>query len=124
MAYLLTFSTYGSHLPGDARGSTDRHTGWRGREPRLEDYAWTAMCEPAFRLIRSEDRRAVRDAIAKLCAEKEWFLQALHVRTTHVHLIVETGASPALVLQSCKSYATRALKAGSEFPRKKYWTRS
>ena len=27
MAYFATFSTYGTHLPGDARGSTDRNAG-------------------------------------------------------------------------------------------------
>ena len=85
-----------------------------------------AMREPAFLLGQQSNRRAVRDAIAELCVEKAWHLAALHVRTTHVHLIVDPGgATPERVLQSCKAYATRALKeAAAGFPREIFWTRS
>ena len=54
MPYLLTFSTYGSYLPGDSRGSTDRHIGYREAEPRLEDhvrsYVCRCGCRPGARL--------------------------------------------------------------------------
>ena len=53
MPYLLTFSTYGSYLPGDRRGSTDRRIGWRGAEPRLEEHVRKTMIEPAFQLSRA-----------------------------------------------------------------------
>ena len=123
MPYLLTFSTYGSYLPGDSRGSTDRHIGYRKAEPRLEEHRKT-MIEPAFQLSRYQDRRAVRDAIVELCAQKGWWLAALHVRTTHLHMVVDADVSPERILQACKSYATRALKGMCEVPNHKYWTRS
>ena len=124
MPYLLTFSTYGSYLPGDRSGSTDRHIGWRGAEPRLEDHVRKTMIEPAFQLSRHQGRRAVRDAIVELCAQKGWWLAALHVRTNHLHMVVDADAAPERVLQACKAYATRALKGLYEVPRDKYWTRS
>ena len=82
------------------------------------------MIEPAFQLNRHQDRRAVRDAIVELCAEKEWWLAALHVRITHLHMVVDADAAPERILQACKAYATRTLKGVHEVPRHKYWTRS
>jgi REP element-mobilizing transposase RayT len=124
MTYLVTFSTYGSHLPGDARGSADRHIGWRAPEPRLEAYAANAMRELAFLLNYVEDRRMVRDAIVKICTGKSWNLAALHIRSTHVHVVVEADVPPGRVLQALKAYATRALRFASTQPRNHYWTRS
>ena len=124
MPYLLTFSTYGSYLPGDSRGSTDRHIGCREAEPRLEDHVRKTMIEPAFQLSRYQDRRAVGDAIVELCAQKGWWLAALHVRTTHLHMVVDADVAPERILQACKAYATRALKGMCEVPNHKYWTRS
>ena len=111
MPYLLTFSAYWSYLPGDICGSTDRHIGCREAEPRVEDYVRKMMLEPDFQLSRSQDRRAVRDAIVELCAQKGWWLVALHVRTTHVHMVVDADVAPELILQACKAHATRALKS-------------
>ena len=119
MPYLLTFSTYGSYLPGDCRGSTDRHIGWRGAEPRLEEHVRKTMSVPSFQLSRHHDRRAVRDAIVELCAQKGWWLAALHVRTNHLHMVVDADAAPERILQACKAYATRALKGLYEAPRNK-----
>ena len=124
MPYLLTFSTYGSYLPGDRRGSTDRHIGWRGAEIRLEAHARKIMVEPAFQLSRDQDRQAVRDAIVELCAQKGWWLAALHIRTTHLHMVVDADVSPERILQACKAHATRRLKSMYEVPKDKYWTRS
>ena len=127
--YLLTFSTYGSYLPVDCRGSTDRHIGWREAEPCLEDHARKTMIEPAFQLSRHQDRRAVRDAVVELCTQKGWWLTALFinttkVRTTHLHLVVDADVAPERILQACKAYATRSLKGMHEVPKDKYWTRS
>ena len=123
MTYLLTFSTYGTHLPGDARGSHDRHTGPHAPALRLEDYALSLMREVSFELNDPIDRPLVHHAIAALCAQKGWPLEALHVRTTHVHLIVATDGPPERALQACKAFATRALKSAHP-DRERFWTRS
>ena len=66
------------------------------------------MIEPAFQFSRYQHRR--KGAIVELCAQKGWRLVALHVRTTHLHIIVGADVAPELILQACKAYATRALK--------------
>ena len=64
MTYFLTFATYGTHLPGDARGTTDRHEGRLESRPALETFASNLMAERPFRLERSEDRQTVVEARA------------------------------------------------------------
>ena len=51
----------------------------------------------------------VRDAIVNVCEFRKWLLYALHVRTNHVHLIVEADTSPSRIFNDWKAYATRAL---------------
>ena len=90
---------------------------------RLEDYALSLMREVPFELNDPTDRPLVHDAIAAVCAQKGWPLEALHVRTTHVHLIVATDGPPERALQACKALATRALKSAHP-DREHFWTRS
>jgi REP element-mobilizing transposase RayT len=43
------------------------------------------------------DRRAtVREALREVCLHRGWSLWAAHVRTSHVHSVVEADVSPAL----------------------------
>ena len=88
-------------MPGDRHGSTDRHIGYREAEPRLEDHVRKTMIEPAFKLSWYQDRRAVRDAIVEFCAQKGWWLAALPVRTTHLHMVVDADVAPERILQAC-----------------------
>ena len=79
-----TFTTYGTHLPGDARGSLNRRGTLIEVSPALETFASNLMPEEPFRLKRAEDRRAVRAAIVEVCRHRGWHLIALHVRPEHV----------------------------------------
>ncbi len=124
MAHFLTFSTYGTHLPGDERGSTDRHQGrLRAGYPAFEEFAARVMPEPAFRLEDAADRQSVVAAILEVCRHREWRLLALHVRVTHVHGLVQAElVSPARVMGDWKAYSSRQLKA--RWPdRRHFWTR-
>ena len=50
MTYFLTFTTYGSHLPGDARGSSDRRGALLKVSAALETFVRTdALMTGAFR---------------------------------------------------------------------------
>jgi len=94
-AYLLTFRTYGTWLPGDPRGTVDRGHRLRGTplappRARREAYAMSLMHQPPVILSRAQ-RAAVRDAIRDLCASREWVLHALAVQTNHVHVVVALG---------------------------------
>jgi REP element-mobilizing transposase RayT len=111
-AYLITFSCYGWHLPGQ-EGAVDRDhnvPGSRLREPRakLHQYVAASLKQEPFEL--DADQRAVTlEAIREVCRYKKWLLLAAHVRTNHVHTVVEAAVAPEFVMNTFKSYASRAL---------------
>jgi hypothetical protein len=115
LAYLITFRTYGTWLHGDSRGSKDRHqkgydtptippnSRWRG-------YNQLRLAHPPV-LLDAAQRRCVKGAVASTCAIRGWALQALNVRTNHVHAVVSAPCLPESVLRDLKAYATRAMRA-------------
>jgi REP element-mobilizing transposase RayT len=81
------------------------------------------MDQPPYGLDRSR-REAVLAAMRKRCADRHWNLLAAHVRTNHVHLVVETGARPERIMNDLKSYASRYLnQLGLDEPARKRWAR-
>ena len=71
---------------------------------------------PRTALHAELSRALVRDAIVGVCTFRSWYLYALHVRTNHIHGIVETEALPSRVLNDWKAYATRSLRAAGVIP--------
>lgn len=121
--YYLTFSIYGTYLPGDSRGSTNRYD---GRLPPLQALQYHAAClmpEIPFRLENVEDRRLVLNAIMEGCRYRGWRLIALHIREAHLHGVVQVeAATPGRVMGDWKSYGSRSLKV--RWPeRKQFWAR-
>ena len=125
MAYLLTFTWYGSHLHGDERGSVDRennHVGGRTIEPDPTWVAASRRCMTEERYILDENRRRlVLKSMRQVCEHREWDLIAVHIRTTHVHVVVGTGTAPTKILHDFKAYATRSLNQFESSRRR--WTR-
>ncbi|HEY7333732.1 MAG TPA: hypothetical protein VH639_02535 [Bryobacteraceae bacterium] len=116
MVVLVTFSCYGSHVPGDRRGSFDHIRNGERRfvwpNAGLEQDRRGRMRGQPFLLSSPQSRALVRDAVLKVCEFRGWLLYALHVRTNHVHGIVE-GDEPRRVLNDWKAYATRVLRAAA-----------
>ena len=116
LAYLITFRCYGTWLHGDERGSVDRKFHNRPGTPKIAP-------DPELkgrdsRLLKSEPfkldargRRVVTDAIKEVCRVREYTLIALNVRSNHAHVVVGNSGKPERMLNSFKSYATRALRA-------------
>jgi hypothetical protein len=128
LAYLITFTTYGTWLPGDERGWVDRRQNWFGTpypqaRPALTRKAESALSEPAFALDGSR-RAVVLTAIEEVCIHRGWRLEAAHVRSRHIHTVVSACALPEAVLNAFKAWSSRKLKsAGFDCARKKRWTR-
>ncbi len=128
MTYLITFSCYGSHLHGQAAGSVDRRHNLPGSrlveaEPRRAKAEFERMDQPPYALDESR-RGAVLRALRRRCQEQRWTLLAAHVRTSHVHLVVEAEARPERVMNDMKSYASRCLnRMGLDEPARKRWAR-
>jgi len=115
IAYFITFSCYGKRLPGNEVGYVDR----RHNAP------WTPLPSPdrarlhtaqrnmtgPSRTLDAVSRAAVLEAITEVCRHRSWRLFAAHVRTDHVHVVVQTNGPPSVALHSLKAYATRRLNA-------------
>lgn len=128
LAYFITFSTYGTRLHGDGRGTVDRETNRFGTEPipanrARQRFVARRMAHDEARLDR-QLRALVEQSIRETCTAKEWRLHAIHVRTNHVHLVVSCPLDPESVLGTVKAWATRDLrKAGAIATDERLWTR-
>ncbi|QDT39843.1 transposase [Stratiformator vulcanicus] len=122
LAFLLTWTTYGTWLPGDARGWFKKRTYRQetGDAVRLRR-ANELMSESA--VILSPEQRQVVDAIIRRHAEvQEWNLLAVNARTNHVHVVIGyAGINPKIMRQQFKQWSTRELKKRDP-ARKKWWT--
>ena len=109
LGYFLTWTTYGTWLPGDQRGWVKRHGGHQlpDRPRRLE--ALARMAEGACRLSPCE-RRLVEGTIADHCRIRAWALHAVNCRSNHVHVVVTARAHPDEVRRQLKAWTARKLK--------------
>ena len=128
MTYFVTFACYGARLHGDESGSVDRQhnlVGSRRLEPdthRVQAERRDMRQDPY--VLNVAARPVVLAAIQRHCAHRGWNLQAAHVRTNHVHVIVEAGIRPEKIMNEFKSYASRALnQLTSESLDRKRWAR-
>jgi REP element-mobilizing transposase RayT len=128
MTYLITFACYGCHLHGNGSGSVDPTHNVPGTPILEEDAARAAweeqrMDQPAYHLDQIR-RNAILEAIQEVCGHRGWRLLAAHVRSNHVHTVVEAEAEPERVMQGFKAYASRRLNGMSlDQPNRKRWAR-
>jgi hypothetical protein len=109
LAYFLTWTTYGTWLPGDERGWVERPGQFRPPNPGLEAAARSLLKEPPC-VLNPEQRRLVEDTIARHCAIRGWQLHAVNCRTKHVHVVVTAKVPPKVVRDQFKAWCTRRLK--------------
>jgi len=114
LAYFISFRTYGTWLHGDKRGSIDRlHNQYRSPYiPQAEN--WRRHNEQVLKtqpfLLKSPHRKSVAAALRETCAIRKWWLQAINVRTNHIHTVVSANRKADLVLVAFKANATRQLR--------------
>jgi REP element-mobilizing transposase RayT len=126
--YFITFACYGGHLHGDEAGSVDRLHNLPGgclveadRERASAEHH--GMNQPPY-LLDHDSRAAVLESLREVCLHRGWNLLAAHVRTSHVHVIVEAGVRPERVMNDLKSYASRGLNClGRDGPDRSRWAR-
>jgi REP element-mobilizing transposase RayT len=112
MVLLLTFNCYGTHLRGDEKGSVDRTREGRGGplapSAGLVNYGKRIMTNAEASLDSNETIVVLR-AIRETCAFRGWTLFAAHVRSTHVHVVVDGIDDASCAIRDFKAYASRAL---------------
>ncbi len=136
--WLLTWTTYGSWLPGDPRGFVGnvrdidgdqvRHnipgTPYDADIPALTNYVRENMTGPPVALSKLD-----ADALIKQYLEtariRQWSLCAASVMFNHTHEVIGVPGDPdpQLLLETCKRWATRALlKIRALPPNGEFWT--
>jgi REP element-mobilizing transposase RayT len=112
MTYLITWCCYGSHIPGEEGIVSKRNNHFGARVATA--YAFFAqashavMKDESFELNEAH-RQIVLKAIVGVCQYRGWALLAAHVRTAHVHVVVDADIAPERIMHDLKSYASRAL---------------
>jgi REP element-mobilizing transposase RayT len=123
LAYLITFRCYGTWLHGDERGSVDRfHNQYKSpRIPTNEEWQQHNRRQLKSKpvILNAAQRECVDKAVRETCAIRKWSLQAINVRTNHVHTVVSIGmAGPERALNDFKAYATRKMRQNGCWPLK------
>lgn len=128
MTYLITFASYGCHLHGDESGSVDREHHLPGSrlieaDPKRVLAEKLQMDQLPYAMDPTR-RDTVLAAIGERCSDRHWNLLAAHVRTNHVHIVVEAEVRPERVMNDLKSYTSRCLnRLGFDEPARKRWAR-
>jgi REP element-mobilizing transposase RayT len=126
--YPITFTSYGTRLHGDVRGTVDR----AHARPGQAQAAWDPdRAIAALERMRSEpmvlgraERATVDATVRAVCAHRGWSLLALSVRTNHVHAVIAGKASAERMMNDLKAYATRRLVEAHLCERgRRIWTR-
>ncbi len=128
ISYLITFTTYGTWLHGNTKGSADRNHNLPGTPYLPPDTAQELKEEQTLKHDPVEldqvHRSTVADAIREVCEHRNWELHACNVRSNHVHVVVSADATPERVMNDLKSYATRAMRNLSQpITAEHVWTR-
>ena len=137
--WLLTWTTYGTWLPGDERGfvSAIREAGQKVRHnipgtppehdiPALQRYSREVMRgDPVY--LTKDQAQVVTQEFLRTARFRGWHLLAGAVMANHVHLVVAVPESIGKdkLLQEFKSYGSRVLNA--RFGARQsgtWWTRS
>ncbi len=114
LAYFITFTTYGTWLPGDVRGSVSRKHNEPGTPVRPPSTMRRTMAMSKMKhepqTLDSPQRGLVEDTIRRACEYRGWYLQALNVRTNHVHLLVSGHVRGEKIMNDVKAWSTRRLR--------------
>lgn len=119
----ITWTTYGTWLPGDRRGWRKWKAGEQQPQPLLEDWCRARM--KAKPVLLSEAQRQKVEQVCHRHAEiRRWELHAVSARSNHVHLAVTADAEPKKVRDQFKANATRVLREPPHpIDNEKLWTR-
>jgi len=135
--WLLTWTTYGSWLPGDDRGFVTRVRDQEGESVIHNQYG--TPCDaymPGLRAYAQEIQRqtasfldlpqaeALSDQLQQTARVRNWRLHSLAIMANHVHLIVEADEDvpSSKLLGDFKAYGTRRLRELAQRPTARFWT--
>ena len=112
LAYFITFTTYGTWLHGDERGSIIKKEGTTFSLPTQEclNHHEHHKLKTSPLLLNASKRKIILDVIIKHCNIRDWKLFAAHIRSNHVHIVVKSNKSIDETASEFKSWGTRMLR--------------
>jgi REP element-mobilizing transposase RayT len=129
LAYHITFTTYGTWLHGDKRGSVDEsHNQYGSNFVSLNSGLYkkeqTRLKNPPV-ILDKNVRDVVLKSLLQVCCYRYWIAHAIHVRSNHIHIVVSGNEKPEKMMTDFKAYATRAIKniSNNQAIFRKYWPR-
>ena len=123
LTYFITWTTYGTWLPGDARGWRKTKKGSQPPQPLLEAWCRNRMTETPI-LLNDAQRDKVEAVCRKHAEIRGWMLHAVNARSNHVHLAVTADRKPETVRDQFKANATRVLRQDPDaITNENVWTR-
>lgn len=108
----ITWTTYGTWLPGDVRGWRKWKSGGQLPQPLLERWYRLQMSNRPL-ILNLEQRQEVEQVIIDHCLIRKWLLHAVSVRSNHVHVAVTAQGRPKQVRDQFKANGTRVLRSMS-----------
>jgi len=126
LAYFLTWTCYGTWLPGDARGSVEWTPDIAKRlapnEKKVDH--WSRRLKHAPVILSDAMRSCVGESIEEAADYHGWTIHAVNPRTTHIHIVVSAPITPEETMRRFKARATRSLRErGLIDPARTVWTR-
>ena len=120
LAYLITWTTHGTWLPGDRRGwVTKQKPGIQAYDEVMEAIAERSLTDSPV-ILGPRQREIVEQTIRRHCDIRAWTLHALNVRSNHVHMVVTAPDAPETVMVQLKAWCSRRLNEADG--RRKWWT--
>jgi REP element-mobilizing transposase RayT len=115
LAYLITFRCYGTWLHGDERGSVNRFNNQYKTSYLPPQKKWIEINRQRLKgdavTLNAPQRSCVEKAIRDTCLIRQWRLNAINVRTNHVHTVVSIGLiKPEKALNAFKANSTREMR--------------
>jgi REP element-mobilizing transposase RayT len=129
IAYLLTFRTFGTWLHGDPRLSVGRNKNNKYGEAKIQpSVPFREEMESNGRqravIFDFNQRLLVTGVIKEVCQHRNYILQALNVRTNHVHSVISAAINPEKIVNDFKAYSTRKLRQEWQFgSNERVWSR-
>ena len=124
LAFFITWTVYGTFLPGDLRGWTARNQGKQAPRPQLAVWHRDRL-KHSIELLTEINRQCLAKAILEFGDEKGWKVWVANPRSNHVHVVVSAvGYSGGIVRDQLKARCTRELrKIEMRFCDRPVWTR-
>jgi REP element-mobilizing transposase RayT len=124
LGFFITWTVYGTFLPGDSRGWTKYGMGKQLPRPFLADWAKEQL-KHSIELLDPTDRACSRLSIEKIGEERGWKIWIANPRSNHVHVVVTAREYAGnQVRDRLKARCTREFRLqASRFCDRPVWTR-